>query len=644
MNYYVKKTGNDTNSGSKNEPFLTISKAAEIAVAGDIITVHEGIYREWINPKNGGSQGARIIYQAAENELVVITGAEIIENWDEVDGVWRAVVSNEMFKKYNPYKEIIGGDWFFDNDKEFHTGEVYLNGKSMYESLTLGGVKNPVVDERSKDKAGALLAWYCEVDEKNTTIWANFGDKNPNEELIEINVRPFVFWPSEIGRGYITVKGFHLKQAATQWAPPTALQTGLIGPHWSKGWVIEDNVISDAKNVGISLGKEIITGQNEWTKTGVKGGTQREREVIFRALHNAGWTKENVGGHLVRNNIIKDCEQAAIVGHLGSAFCIIEKNHIFNIHQKMQWHGAEVGGIKFHGAIDTVIRDNIIHDAYRGLWLDWQAQGTLVSRNIFYNNSAEDFMAEVCHGPYLLDHNIFLSKWSIKDMSTGGAFVHNLFLGKIAACVEHTRYTPYHFPHDTAVYGVANILGGDNRYFNNIFIKDKNEEDVSGLSNFWNGAVMMDGVPSNAVFMQTPVGLSQYDEYPDSSDEILEGEDKFSAKLPMYVENNLYVGGAKSYVKEINPFVREDGITVKIVDELRGVVEVDFESELPSCEFVDSRRLGVSYQAEMGYVDGNGANLVFIKDYFNHLRVDVTPGPFEVIDKKKITFGGLDYE
>ncbi|MFD2877169.1 hypothetical protein ACFTAO_16100 [Paenibacillus rhizoplanae] len=47
---------------------------------------------------------------------------------------------------------------------------------------------------------------------------------------MEISVRPYCFWPEQTGRGYITVKGFTLRQASPQWAPPTALQEGLIGP------------------------------------------------------------------------------------------------------------------------------------------------------------------------------------------------------------------------------------------------------------------------------------------------------------------------------------------------------------------------------------------------------------------------------
>ena len=72
---------------------------------------------------------------------------------------------------------------------------------------------------------------------------------------MEINVRRTVFYPEKPFVNYITVRGFHVSQAATPWAPPTAEQIGAIGTHWSKGWTIEDNVVTHSKCVGITLGK-----------------------------------------------------------------------------------------------------------------------------------------------------------------------------------------------------------------------------------------------------------------------------------------------------------------------------------------------------------------------------------------------------
>ncbi|MBR5096398.1 MAG: DUF1565 domain-containing protein, partial [Treponema sp.] len=54
MEYFVKTTGSDFNDGTASAPFKTISKAAAVAQAGDIVTVFGGTYREWARPQNGG--------------------------------------------------------------------------------------------------------------------------------------------------------------------------------------------------------------------------------------------------------------------------------------------------------------------------------------------------------------------------------------------------------------------------------------------------------------------------------------------------------------------------------------------------------------------------------------------------------------
>ena len=62
--YHVAKHGNDNNLGTVESPFLTISKAAKIALPGSVITVHEGTYRERIAPSHGGLRTTKpIIYQ-----------------------------------------------------------------------------------------------------------------------------------------------------------------------------------------------------------------------------------------------------------------------------------------------------------------------------------------------------------------------------------------------------------------------------------------------------------------------------------------------------------------------------------------------------------------------------------------------------
>jgi hypothetical protein len=83
--FHVATSGNDANRGTREAPFRTIHRAADLAQPGDVITVHAGIYRERVNPPRGGeSDTKRIVYQAAPGEKVVITGSEIVKNWTKV--------------------------------------------------------------------------------------------------------------------------------------------------------------------------------------------------------------------------------------------------------------------------------------------------------------------------------------------------------------------------------------------------------------------------------------------------------------------------------------------------------------------------------------------------------------------------------
>ena len=70
----------------------------------------------------------------------------------------------------------------------------------------------------------------------------------------------------------------------TPWAPPTAEQIGLIGTHWSRGWVIEDNEISHSVCSGIALGKH----GDEWDNT--SANTAEGYVKTIERGHARGWT------------------------------------------------------------------------------------------------------------------------------------------------------------------------------------------------------------------------------------------------------------------------------------------------------------------------------------------------------------------
>jgi len=595
--YHVSVNGNDTNDGSASKPFRTINYAAQLAVAGDVITVHAGTYRERIDPARGGESDAkRITYRAASGEKVEIKGSEVITGWKkEKNGTWKVTVPNSFFGDYNPYKDSINGDWFIGKGRIHHTGEVFLNGKSLYEMEILETVINPVANTKIKDPEGSTYTWYCESDDNNTTIWANFQKFNPNKELVEISARPTVFYPSKPGINYITISGFHVSQAATQWGAPTAEQVGMIATHWNKGWIIENNVISDSKCSGITLGKERGTGHNTWTadKENVnRDGNIHYIEVTFNVLRN-GWNKENIGSHIVRNNTIFNCEQTGICGSMGAAFSTIENNHIYNIWVKRLFDGHEIGGIKFHAPVDTQIRKNRIHDCKRAIWLDWMTQGTRVSGNLFYSNYSEDLFIEVNHGPYLIDNNILLSPTAVSNWSGGGAYVHNLLAGAINVRPELSRFTPYFLPHSTDVLGLTTIFGGDDRFYNNVFVGTSDAKIKHGLEGYNN------------------------------------------AKLPVWMGGNTYYNGAKPSGKDVN-FSTDPAFDpkLKLVEEgndvyLQIALNPTFYDQ--RVKMITTEILGKAKVPKARFDNPDGTALKIDTDYFRAKRSETNPsvGPFE---------------
>jgi hypothetical protein len=664
MKIYVDTNKKFDGNGSKTAPFKFINDAAKLAKSGDEVLVYPGTYREYVNPINAGTKDAPITYRSVEPLGAIITGAEKVDYWQPYEGdVWVTTIDNSVFGSYNPYTTYVMGDWYFGPVNK-HTGAVYMNDIQFYETVTLYECIKADVYGRSWERDKSVYKWYTEqnTEADQTVIYANFQGKNPNHENVEINVRREVFMPQETGVDYTTVSGFKINKAATTWAPPASYQDGMIGPHWSKGWIIEDCEISHSRCAGISLGKYKDPENDQYfTYHHVKSPTQMERDAVSRGQYH-GWLKENIGHHIVRRGNIHHCEQDGIVGRQGCVFSLIEDNVIHDINNMQELAGAEIAGIKLHAAIDVVMRRNHIYDCTMGIWTDWEAQGTRMTQNLLDHNYApagtaeritgamqsQDIFVEVGHGPTLIDNNLMLSKASLRLATQGVACVHNLMLGSITSIGDNTsffvngvnqpRFTPYHIRHRTEVAGFMTILHGDDRFYNNIFVQNWPVEPEGEESLVDREAKDTEQVGTN--------GFDEYPTYEEWAAQFAKMDGTFAREtdmddlvpahfghLPIWASGNVYFNGAKPWKKETDNLVNtKDAVDIALSEN-----ENDLSIKTNLYDFMENyftkvittETLGKAFEPEQAYEMPDGSSITFNEDYFgNHRGVSTIPGPF----------------
>jgi chitodextrinase len=86
--YYVAISGNDASAGSMAAPFRTVSKAAAVAAAGDVVNVRAGVYNDLVKINSKGTAAARITFRSYPGELAILdgTGTAVDTNLVQIGG------------------------------------------------------------------------------------------------------------------------------------------------------------------------------------------------------------------------------------------------------------------------------------------------------------------------------------------------------------------------------------------------------------------------------------------------------------------------------------------------------------------------------------------------------------------------------
>jgi hypothetical protein len=471
----------DDNPGTIEQPLKTISAAARLLQPGEKVIVHEGIYRECIKPARGGtSQDKMIAYEVAEGEKVIVKGSEIwkpqfrpssgyflrgffmppadIPETDEVK-IWMADIPEDFFLGYNPftirnvyrYISMWGrpGEPEWMNRALLYRGAVYADGKPLKQVLN--------AFELSQNENAF---W---VEDPGLRIHLRLSkDIDPSTVSFEVTAREQIFAPGDFGLGYIRISGFAFEHAADG---PPAPQRAAISTMRGHHWIIENNRIEWANAEGIDLGIQAFDADR----------------------------RETVGGHIVRNNIIRNIGICGIAGP-GLDNVLIEKNLIENVGLLDLERNCESAGIKFHGPSNTLIRQNIfrhIHHA-SGVWFDIGSVNSRIVNNVFADiiTLFGGAWMEIHFEQNLIDQNIFWDihndiindttdpepgEWAFgngtairSDCNEKLIIAHNLF-GK---CTEHA--VSLNVYQSTRFIGGRTGLNYANKVVNNIFFDSPN--------------------------------------------------------------------------------------------------------------------------------------------------------------------------
>jgi hypothetical protein len=96
----VSPGGSDAAAGTEAAPLKTIHRAAQLAQAGDVVTIRAGTYDEAVSVAHSGTADKPVVFQAADRGTVVLTGGR--HTFEPAsDAVGYVVVRGLIFRHYS---------------------------------------------------------------------------------------------------------------------------------------------------------------------------------------------------------------------------------------------------------------------------------------------------------------------------------------------------------------------------------------------------------------------------------------------------------------------------------------------------------------------------------------------------------------
>jgi parallel beta-helix repeat protein len=352
--YYVSTYGNDANSGTKELPLRTIGKAADLAMAGDVVRIQAGVYYEDVKPLQSGEPDRYITYQKEGDGEVII---------DAQDGKRGACI--EIDNK--SYLQFLG--------------------------LTVRGANSPITWPRSgisiTDGSSHIILDDITAYDNYVGIMA-YGREKPVRYITVKNSK--TFGSGNIGNIHYGI--FFYKKV---------YDSSMVNNHVAY-------TMPESQSYGIEIGTEFPGLQSNGPRRIVVTGNEVDHNES-EGIHT--W---NAVGVLIDNNYLHDNGATGIQLEDGSENVVVENNLSENNAQKYEFEaGTWVDDSKNVVVRNNILRSNkvgliitgsdriIVHDNFlylnnrgaqnlnnaAGLMVEDSATNISVTQNTFYRNGAQ---------------------------------------------------------------------------------------------------------------------------------------------------------------------------------------------------------------------------------------------------------------
>ncbi len=376
-NYYVAKSGSNSNNGSVGTPWLTVQYGLSQLSAGDTLNIKSGTYAGKINITSAGSSGQEITIRNYNNDNVVISGASLL------DYEYLLKIENAAFIN-------IKGIKFQDYQKLDAIGIIIINSSNI-----------SIVNNE-----------FSNIDYSSTAV-----GQTPNSSQ---NSQPIIVFGRDASTSVsnLFISGNIIHDCETGWSECLSINGNI------DGFEIINNQIYNNTNIPIvAIGHEgeCSNPALDQARNGIiKGNIIHHNPSAYAAaggIYIDGGKSIIVENNISYNNdygIEVGCENNGNAPNDPSASNIIVRN---NLIYNNKISGIALGGFNYPttGKVESIaitnntLFNNDTKNSYSGELLITYVENSIVENNIIYANNADKvLMVSDKQNPTLLfNYNLF---------------------------------------------------------------------------------------------------------------------------------------------------------------------------------------------------------------------------------------------